>query len=146
MFVGMTERKPKNGGWINLLNHIQTKRPNYLNENKESHESLKGYAFNPEVKKIFGWIELILINGFPFSCIESVYYSKYTTLQTTSRPTLFKLLTKDIETNTSKNQLDCFGLMFYGWMDRLFYFHAIRRSGDTYDQNGKCLNQGKCVC
>ena len=118
------ERKVGNG-YQNLLTHIYTKHPNYLQEiqNQES-------VFKPsdKVTCIYGWLDWIISNGYPFNFCENAVTKKYSSLKPISKKTLIKyleLLTRVVEQRISQELPNHFGIMLDGWTDMSVSTHFV---------------------
>ena len=68
------------------MEHIRSDHPNYIDKIKK--------RANPIVSKLaknrYGWLEWIVVNGFPFSFVENEVSRRYTNLEPISRRTLLK--------------------------------------------------------
>ena len=118
------ERKVGNG-YQNLLTHIYTKHPNYLQEiqNQES-------VFKPsdKVTCIYGWLDWIISNVYPFNFCENAVTKKYSSLKPISKKTLMKyleLLTRAVEQRISQELPNHFGIMLDGWTDMSVSTHFV---------------------
>ena len=81
---GRKRKQSLKRGYGNLMEHIRSDHPNYIDEIKK--------RANPIVSKLaqnrYGWLEWIVVIGFPFSLVENEVNRRYTKLEPISRRTL----------------------------------------------------------
>ena len=88
-------------GCTNLTQHISVKHPallSKLDQRDESQDSIMSYcsksSTSKKAKKIFEWVELVIMSNLPFSIVEDPILRKYTNIDPICRNTLMMYLEK----------------------------------------------------
>ena len=122
-----TQRKCE-AGYENLMTHIRTKHKNFEIEINSSRQSVLNVFIDPKAKNIFGWLEWVIMNGFPFSFTTDPLNRFYSNLKRISRNTFMKymsLVTSEVEKEITK-VLPCrIGLLLDGWTDMSTSTHYL---------------------
>jgi len=133
-----TRRKSKKGsGYTNLMSHLNDKHPNwpeiygnFLLSNPQSAKSTSGSMFfkNPKVIKIYSWLDWVVTNNLPISCVSKKEFREYSKLEGISENTFMKylrLVEKKIDENLKKELPDTFGLIVDGWTQGTTHYYGV---------------------
>ena len=110
-------------GWGNLLTHITSNHPDYLDTmkslNMDKSRTLDAFI-NKGASTIYYWLELIVMCNLPFSFVENQYIRKGMKYSDISVDTLMKYirkLTAAVEEEKSNHLPEKFGLIVDGWSE-----------------------------
>ena len=122
----VTRKKAPSAGYQNLFSHVAAKHPNYKSDMQST--SLSLFTIPEKARNIYGWLELIVMNGEPFNLVENEYQRKYSNLSSICRNTFMKYLqelTKTVELKIKDELPETFGLVFDGWSDASSSTHYV---------------------
>ena len=112
----VTRKKAPSAGYQNLFSHVAAKHPNCKSDMQST--SLSIFTIPEKARNIYGWLELIVMNGEPFNLVENEYHRKYSNLSSICRNTFMKYLqelTKTVELKIKDELPENFGLVFDGF-------------------------------
>jgi hypothetical protein len=107
-------------GYSNLISHVVTAHPKYLEE-MNAHPScqlITAFMLPPRILNVYGWLDLVINECLPFSIVEKEKFREYCKLLPISRNTLMKYLaqlTLIVEKKIMEILPDKFSLSFDGW-------------------------------
>ena len=136
--------KRSSSGWGNLHLHVTRRHPDHLAEMRQAHlqrewlpdsgfqvdrSQVRITSFVPRgADKIYGWLDWVISNLFPFSFVENAKNREYSHLDKTDHKTLMKymfLLVKRVERKIANEMPKKIGLMFDGWSENRYHFVGI---------------------
>lgn len=126
------ERKQKAGsGYQNLVEHIKRAHPDWeelMSETAKGSKSNLTSLIDTKSSNIYGWIDWVVSQNFPFSFCENAINRKYTKLKPISTETLMKymdLLVIEVEQHIRRELPERFAIVFDGWSEDSTHFIAI---------------------
>ena len=94
------KQKLKSGS-TNLTQHISVKHPELLSrleQREEQHDQILNYyaksTVSKKAKKLFEWVELVIMSNLPFAIVEDPILRKYAKMEPIYRNTLMPYLDK----------------------------------------------------
>jgi hypothetical protein len=116
-----TTRSIEPGKFSNLYTHVKTDHKNWETLIESARLKIQPqlqFAYNSHVRAVYGWLDLVVTTGIPFTAVEDETFRKYMKLENISYKTLVKYLDAVAETvaRTLANLLPSkFGVVFDGW-------------------------------
>jgi hypothetical protein len=128
-------------GYSNLLTHVQTAHPDYLDimesKKRKDKDSNKLFQFvNVKSSLVYNWMELVIELNFPFSILENKLLRKAVRYEDISVDTFQKylyLVTAEVEVQVAKNLPAKFGLIIDGWSEGNQHFFGLYAAFDTQE-------------
>jgi len=136
--------KKSNSGWGNLHLHVVRKHPNHIEEMDDARAQklwcpTKGYqvdraqvpitSFMPKgAQKVYGWLDWVITNLFPFSFVENEKNREYSNLEKTDRKTFMKYMfavVKRVEDKIAKEMPQKIGLLFDAWTENRYLWVGL---------------------
>lgn len=141
---GKRRKQNPRRGYGNLMDHIRSDHPKYLEELRESNRSPFPLGnISEKAHNIYGWLHWVITDGYPFSFVDKKDTTQqYSRLKSTCAKTLVSYMSKvttAVESKITNSLPSQFGIMVDGWSEMSTSTHYIGVYA-VYAKDGKRIS------